>query len=203
MTTTNEGLDAEYGEYTDVDGWESLVAEFAGVNINATPLAPWAEGLRKLEHWQWGTVDFDRGDHYMFHPALEHLLGSSVAPVGLAVSHGGHGTNSYGVTVQLVTPKALVLAQAGWGGVYMDRVASAAAVSGMFASVAAFAAHAESLDLTPRERLVLALSDYRDRRSSGCVDLQATHELDVDVWMREHRSEAPSWMDRNFFDGHS
>jgi hypothetical protein len=50
----------------------------------------------------------------------------------VAVAHAGHSSNSYAISYALVYGPIAVFVQCGWGGVYMDKAESTAAVNEMF-----------------------------------------------------------------------
>ena len=183
---------------TAANGWVSMLAAFDASGIDVRPLRPWATSLEELDEWQWGTTDFERDDHYMFWPALSELLGSTAPSPGLSVSHGGHGVNSYGVTIRLVTTHALVLVQAGWGGVYMDAERTRRAVSAMCATVASFGQQTHASPPPVGVRRVLAISDYRGVCASGDLDTDGDCTSDpderVNQWLGAHPCEPPAWL---------
>jgi hypothetical protein len=102
------------------------------------------------------------------------------------------------VTIRLVTTHALVLVQAGWGGVYMDAERTRRAVSAMCATVASFAQQTHASPPPVGVRRVLAISDYRGVCASGDVGLNHdgasdVHERTVE-WLDANPCEPPAWL---------
>lgn len=107
----------------------------------------------------------------------------------VAVSHAGHGVNSYSINYALVsTPLALFL-QTGWGGVYMDADRSAAKVREMFAGAAALIEAAGPLAERPG-RLVVFSSDFSGTSSWGWTG-GPDPSLDFNEQLKDDRSRSP------------
>jgi hypothetical protein len=64
----------------------------------------------------------------------EALTGAS--PDYIAVSHAGHGVNSYALNYQIVDGPLILFAQAPWGGVYNDRGKDELRVAALFERIA-------------------------------------------------------------------
>ena len=157
----------------DNPSWLELTRKFTDAGL---PLPPIPDQLRvqlRTEHdWCWSTRPIDPFDMYAFdHPGLTDtqflldVLADRVADYA-AVSHSGHGINSYGLNFHLVHERLAILMQVGWGGHLMDNAERAHQLAGYWARVA------ELLDTpacpeTPREqRLVVVFSSFRE--ISGC-----------------------------------
>jgi hypothetical protein len=97
-----------------------------------TPPVPAVMGslVEKRAPWAYATRDIDPMGMYMFRDYLHEVLSGPVEDY-MAVSHAGHGANSYAVSYHLVMGPLAVFAQTGWGGVYMDAEKSAADVTAM------------------------------------------------------------------------
>ena len=108
--------------------WRTL--DGAGLPHPPIP-ASLAPTLSLQEPWCWSTRDIDPMAMYMFgeYPA-EVLLG--MAPEYVAVSHAGHGVNSYALNYHIVLGGLAAFVQVLWGGVYGDAEADAAAVRDRF-----------------------------------------------------------------------
>ncbi|MFD1047412.1 hypothetical protein ACFQ1S_18620, partial [Kibdelosporangium lantanae] len=100
---------------------------FGDAGLHAPPVPEvLRSGVREIRKWAFGTRDVVPNSMYLFkHYILEVLTG----PVEdyVAVSHAGHGVNSYAVNYQLVHGPVAVFAQEGWGGIYYDREQATAA----------------------------------------------------------------------------
>ncbi|XVQ08982.1 hypothetical protein ACQP1W_41580 [Spirillospora sp. CA-255316] len=132
-----------------------------------TPPVPEEMGslVEKRERWAFATRDIDPMGMYMF---LDHILEVLSGPVEdyMAVSHAGHGVNSYAVNYHLVMGPVAVFAQTGWGGVYMDAKKSAADVRTMLSRCGELLDALQELnEAQPRRRydgrLLVAQSTFR------------------------------------------
>lgn len=64
--------------------------------------------VRALDDHHWGVRDFDPMTHYLLRPSV---LDDLLAGDQLAVSHAGHGVNSYAITYALAWRGLVVLAE--------------------------------------------------------------------------------------------
>jgi len=103
-------------------------------------------------------------DMYMFDRYVDEALAGPVDDY-LAISHAGHGVNSYGLNYHLVCGPLALFTQNSWGGVYTDPAESRAGVAATLRFAAELVASAERHRLAERERsraqLVVAFSDFR------------------------------------------
>ena len=177
-----------------INGWASLVGDFADGGLNATPLRQWSKGVRKLEPWQWGTRRFDAMDHYLFRDDfIESLLSEPALTPRFMISHAGHGINSYSINVHIVTESAIVYTQAGWGGVYHDSERASREVNDMIESVAAFLKHSEPIHTAPEVRNVLIMSNFRGVHVAGTCVPGAMSQDEIETWFIKNKCEAPGW----------
>lgn len=172
------------------DALADLEATFAveGLGRPPVPLALRAR-LRRLGDWCWSTrADVDGGRMYGFgeyeHEALTGEPGNYVA-----VSHGGHGINSYGITYLLVYGRLTVLAQAPWGGAYHSSE-EAAGVSSLLERcsrlIGAYESYAAA-GLLPPPPARLIVVDHMMNPPGSCGWLwQPLADDDVDRWLSEH-----------------
>jgi hypothetical protein len=177
-----------------VNGWDSLVGDFAHGGLNATPLRPWSKGVRRLDAWHWGTHTFDAMEHYLFRPRFIYpLLTAPVLKPCFMISHAGHGMNSYSINVHIVTESAIVFTQAGWGGIYHDSERASREVNHMIESVAAFLEHSERIPPAPGERHVLIMSNFRGVHVAGTCVPGAMSQEEIETWFIKNKCEAPGW----------
>lgn len=138
------------------------VLEGAGLALPFVP--PELEGsFRERVEWCFASREISPIDMYLFRRYLFEAMTEEV-PDYVAISHAGHGVNSYAITYHLVRGPLAIFAQAGWGGVYMDREQSTREVVEQLKSCASLAAAAEDLaDALPPSpaRLVVACSPFR------------------------------------------
>jgi hypothetical protein len=108
-------------------GWLDLVQVFADVCLPAPPIPrSLRAALKRQGAWCWSTVRVDPMAMYLFAPAVP---ASRNADDYVAVSHAGHGINSYGLNLYLVTGPVGVFVQHLWGGHYDDPQRSNAEVT--------------------------------------------------------------------------
>src|SRR5687768_15389170 len=104
------------------DGWGDLLLEFGDATLPAPPIPLRLRSqLKRRSPWCWSTVPVDPMSMYLLKPAVSKRHASTEYA---AVSHAGHGANSYGLNVYLVTETLAVFIQLSWGGVYSDRLES-------------------------------------------------------------------------------
>jgi hypothetical protein len=93
--------------------------------------APLAGQMHQVARGVFGTRD-----EFEFSPyAIEHWFRETVAgevPSYALVAHAGHGVNSWAIHYFLVTDRLRLFLQVPWGGVYMDKATSTAAVAESF-----------------------------------------------------------------------
>ena len=164
-----------------------------------------APGLRSQERWCWSTRPVDPMAMYMFgeYPA-EVLLGT--APEYVAVSHAGHGVNSYAINYQLVLGSLAAFLQVPWGGVYMDAERAAADVRDRFEHLATLIDLATTAEPNsgPSSPVLLVLdSPFRRIRVCANVPSSFTDRREARRWLEE-QPESPdpleeaiaSWAER-------
>ena len=175
-----------------VNGWDSLVGDFADGGLNATPLRPWSKGVRKIGPWQWGTRRFDAMKHYLFRDDfIESLLREPALTPRFMISHAGHGTNSYSINVHVVTESVIVFTQAWWGGIYGDGERASREVNDMIESVAAFLKHSERIHTAPEVRNVLIMSNFRGVHVAGTCVPGTMSQDEIETWFNKNECEAP------------
>lgn len=118
--------------------------------------------LRAVASFTWATEPVNPFDLYMFLISCESLL--ALRNDSYAISHAGHGVNSYAITVRIAVPGLRLATQEGWGGLYMDRDKARFDVAAMFQAVAHCLALAEARP--DRQRYVIA-SSFRGGCSTG------------------------------------
>ena len=143
--------------------------------------------LRELGSWVFATREIDPMAMYLFGRYLVEAVAASVEDY-VAVSHAGHGVNSYGLNYHLVYGPIAVFAQTGWGGGYMDAVKCAAGVRRQFTQcadlIAASEASAERLPESPA-RLIVAESTFRAVGVCEWLDRPLGEDRAAAEWLRE------------------
>lgn len=107
---------------------QDLLDFFARNDLGAPPLPPeLATSIEKRRDFQWSSRELPFSPYAPFQ-YVEELVRS---PPGdyVALSHDGHGANSYALHYQLVRGRLAMLLQIGWGGAYMDKPVAAKCVA--------------------------------------------------------------------------
>ena len=139
------------------EDWVDLLLEFGDAILPAPPIPLRLRSqLKRRGPWCWSTVPVDPMAMYLLKPAVSKRHVSSEYA---AVSHAGHGLNSYGLNVYLVTESLAAFIQLSWGGVYSDRQESHARVARAFVLLSELLEGAVNTD--PETRPVLVYSDFR------------------------------------------
>lgn len=139
--------------------------------------------LRSPRQWWWTTTDIDPLQMYLFDP--DFVRGVLAGETGdyAAISHAGHGANSYTLTYHLVHEHLAVIMQIGWGGVYTDNIAAADQLRRLWSSCDRMLHH------QPAHADGRVLCVYSDIRSiSACGWIPATVNTGVDQFLRDHRT---------------
>jgi hypothetical protein len=116
-------------------GWSDLCMTFGESGLSVPPIPKdHRDRLVAQGEWFWSTrADINSFAMYRFFYAKEILTG----PVDeySAVSHSGHGVNSYSINVSIVKGPVAVLFQDSWGGVYSRPVMEFARLAACFAEM--------------------------------------------------------------------
>ena len=171
--------------------WAELTAKFtnAGLAVPPMPEALRAQ-LSKQHEWCWSTRPFRGIDMYFqSEQTVVDVLRDQV-PDYAAVSHAGHGINSYAINYHLVHGQLAVLMQVLWGGVYNHNAESAQRLAGFFTRIA------ELLDAPPApaaagRRLFVVFSDFRQMWGCSWIDRPAGPGYDLAVGSDADRREDP------------
>jgi hypothetical protein len=172
---------------------ENLERTFRAAKLVVPPIPRrFRDELRILSPWAWATRDVDPFEMYMFRHDRE-LLGEGLAGEArdyLAISHRGHGINSYGLSYFVDDGPVSVFAQVGWGGGYMDETGSAAAFAECCEGVTALLETGAEVGSNLSARVLVVFSDFRAMRSAGWRDA-ALLRTDPGKWVVQHTCEDP------------
>jgi hypothetical protein len=138
--------------------------------------------LRKPEDWLWTTREIDPMEMYLFRRYPAEAADRSTADY-LAISHAGHGVNSYALNYHLVTGPLALFAQVLWGGVYADddRAREALARQADLMRRLIPLAEAAAAGWDGRRRLIVAESGFRGVAICTWMDLEPAHEIPGDA----------------------
>jgi hypothetical protein len=196
------------------EGWVDLCLTLADAGLPAPPVpGGFHPALKVREPWMWSTrPDIDRLGMYRFDGYLKEVLEDSAGDYA-AVSHGGHGINSYGLTLQIVRGDVAVLVQHGFGGGYSNavgdrcRIAETYAIlrellaglhsgegvrSGPVTTVIAYSDFRRSCRMSTRERPEMGSAPegwtHRDFRDERELFVAVAHRLEAELELPELRN---------------
>lgn len=158
-------------ESRSADGWDDLVATFTSAGVSVPPIpAALRPYLERRDEWFWSTRELARGE--LYDPQL--LMAEATSPVAdyVAITHVGHGANSYFVTYQAVFGPVALFAQTGWGGVYMDSAEQAAELGAQFEAIAKILDLADSWPEIARQGHRLIVAESLDKDMDICTWLE-------------------------------
>jgi len=125
--------------------WKDLQLTFAEEQL-VVPVIPaeFKKKLKKLDDWVWSTRPTeDSLAMYMHSEPIVDFLKGGVEPY-FAISHAGHGMNSYALNLALVQDRISVFLQFGFGGAYTARVASRLEIANAFMLLERLLGYAEA-----------------------------------------------------------
>src|SRR5262245_3793901 len=168
--------------------WADLTTRFTKAGLALPPIPqPLLGRLRRQSDWCWSTRPIDGFDMYMFfqidHDGRRFLIDVLCDRVEdyAAVSHAGHGLNSYAINFHLVYGPLAVLMQVGWGRGYRDYEHAALEPAGYWSQIA------EMLDTPPgprsesQQRLTVVYSDFRPFWGCGWTTRLSNKDYDLRV----------------------
>ena len=145
---------------TGEPGWLDLLQVFAEACVPAPPIPRSLRAtLKRQGPWCWSTVRVDPMAMYFLGPAVP---ASRHSDDYAAVSHAGHGLNSYGLNLYLVTGPVAVFVQHLWGGHYDDSQRSNVEVTRTYTLLHELLAALKEPAPQPA-RYVLQYSDFRNQ----------------------------------------
>lgn len=161
---------------SSADVLSDATTQFAAAGLVFPPItAALVPRLRRVGEWCFATEDVDEAAMYLFERYPTAALTTDPRPY-FAVSHGGHGVNSYALSYHLAIPGLTLVTQYGWGGGYMDNEATAARICEVYRRFTDLvAALVDRQDVS--RRLVLIESDIRGVGAWGWL----TSPLDEDA----------------------
>ena len=174
---------------------EGLVATrraFAEVGLAEPPVPHRFERrVRVIAPWCFATRPVDPMAMYFFDQYVMEVF-SATPQDYVAISHAGHGANSYAINYHLVDGSLAIFAQVGWGGVYDDATESGQQVNDLFLRLSRTLAAADAARtrwLARRGgRLVVIESLLRGKSAWGWLDPSLSRQA-VRSWL-EARSLA-------------
>jgi hypothetical protein len=108
-----------------------------------------------------------------------------------AVSHSGHGANSYGLNLHVVFGQLAVLMQTAWGGIYTDNVRAAEDTARLWSRIESLL---ERKPARVEGRLLIMHSSFRGTSACGWVDPPGRY-VDARSFIRTHSTTLDSTLD--------
>ncbi len=120
-----------------VAGWVDLCLTFGDAGLPVPPIPKSHRGqLERRGEWFWSTrMDINPAAMYLFEYADE--VRKHEPKDYSAVSHAGHGINSYSINVAIVKRPIAVMFQHSWGGAYASRRLSDVGIAACFSEMRA------------------------------------------------------------------
>src|SRR5687768_13517311 len=117
-------------------GLEECRRTFAQAGLTPPPIpSRFEKDLRVIGPWCFSTRPIVAMEMYFFDGYVKEALTKRPAAY-VAVSHAGHGANSYAINYHLIDGPLALFAQVGWGGIYSDPAESSARVNNLFDRIA-------------------------------------------------------------------
>lgn len=169
---------------SDSDGYQDMIVTLARAELAAPPVPDvFRSRMRGRGPWCWATRDIEPGSMYNRRPFIVELL-TGEAEAYAAMSHAGHGINSYTLNYTVVHEDLALLVQSPWGGAYMDSAETAREWAQLMDRCAALI---DTFQLARREDRLAAERLVVIEAGIGSVHAHAwlhPHELpDVDEWL--------------------
>jgi len=135
---------------------------------------------------------------YMFDKYLSEALTGNAGDY-LAFSHSGHGANSYALNYHIVHGPLVLMVQAGFGGIYMDKSITTRLVTSLFdrchALMIAMDQVVKTGAVSPSGRLYVFESDIRETYSWGWLGKPLHGEDEARAWLDQNRTRLDSSSD--------
>ncbi|MFI5909738.1 hypothetical protein [Dactylosporangium sp. NPDC051541] len=171
--------------------YAEMTAAFTSSRLPVPPIPePLRPRLRTVRDWCWSTRDIDAFAMYMFERDFLSAVLTGDTPDYVAVSHAGHGVNSYAVNYHLVCGPLAVFMQVGWGGIYTDNHAAAQRLGEYWQRCEALRAQGAT---APGPRILCVFSRLRGISACGPVP-QPPHD-DVDAFLTAHTTAGDAAFD--------
>jgi hypothetical protein len=157
-----------------LEGLVVVQQTFVGAGLTEPPIPRRFERrVRMCGPFCFATRPVDPMAMYFFeHYVMEALTASPRDYV--AISHAGHGVNSYAINYHLVDGPLALFAQVGWGGGYHDAAETSQQVDDLFRRLSRIIAAADAARTRGlarhRGRLVVIESRFREKSAWGWLD---------------------------------
>jgi hypothetical protein len=112
-STSNSPIAARRARRQLDSGWKDLVLTFGEATLPAPPIPKHLRAaLVRRRSWCWSTVPVEPMSMYFLEPAVADRHARTTYA---AMSHAGHGANSYGLNLYIVDGDIAIFLQHGWG----------------------------------------------------------------------------------------
>lgn len=151
------------------NGGRDITATLAEAGLLRPPMGVDAETVNTYGKWSWGSRYIPEMALYMFGAGPVVKMLAEDGPF-FAMSHAGHGVNSYGLNVVTTGGPFAVYFQHGYGGVYMSSLESRLRINEAYSYLHVLLG-AAPLTGSTNPRWLLVFSEFRD--ICGIVDVDA------------------------------
>lgn len=166
---------------------DELRSTFERAGLQNPPIPSALSGrLRRRGPWCWSTRAIDPLSMYRFDAYPLEALTSEVDDY-VAVSHAGHGVNSYSINYHLVLDRLAIFSQIGWGGAYMDGPTQTAEVSSEFEQIQRVVDAWERVPTGDLGHLTVLHSPFRSISICSAVGRPVGGRTRVLAWLRLQR----------------
>jgi hypothetical protein len=171
---------------------EEAQMAFQGLHLKLPPIPErFAGQLHRQGDWCFASRTVEPMHMYFFEKYLhEVLMGTGSDADYLALSHAGHGINSYAINYQLVAGPLALMTQASFGGLFMDAAEARRYIERQFERCAALlttlkTASTGGLKGRPG-RLLVFESELRRFYAWGWLDQPVSDEQAARTWLDAH-----------------
>ena len=153
-------------------GYDDMLLTLAESNLGTPPIPKKLRArISRTAPWVWATRSIQSSEMYMFRSYIDEFFQQPVEDYA-AVSHAGHGSNSYGINLHLVYGPLAIFAQDGWGGVYMNAQECAESVAETFRLAGQLLRRVEDAR-NCQGKLVILWSSFRGNHEYAVVGREA------------------------------
>ena len=163
-----------------------MSAELTAEGLLTPPIGGDPDAIAERREWFWGSVEIPTGGLYMFD---WHDVAAVMADQGpfFALSHEGHGVNSYGLNLVTYGGELAVFCQHSFGGMYDSALKTRLSINSAYTYLHVLLGlkqETRSPEPPGRPKALLVYSDFRN--VCGIVDLRAIGEgLSIGEAMRD------------------
>jgi hypothetical protein len=177
---------------TQSTGFEAARRTFERAGMQLPPIPDrFVPGLQEIGEWCFSTCPISPMLMYFFDRYLYEALTGTLQD-HVAISHAGHGMNSYALNYHVVDGPLILMIQASYGGAYDNPEADKRYMKAQFKRCAALIAAVDSAKahgLVGPGRLAVFESGLRGSAAWGWLSKPLSDQDAASSWLREHQIE--------------